>query len=123
MGKFKKRVFGQGLASKQVKNVHAQNRSCMCNPVQSINSCSYMHYMIANCGDPSDIVLDQSSVVIMGYSDTTPSLKGNTVNYTCYPGDLEILTGPNMSTCMENGNWEPDPTNVSCIGEFTSALP
>ena len=79
-----------------------------------------MHCMIANCGNPSDKVLDQSSVVIVGYSDTTPSLEGNTINYTCYPGVK--LTGPNMSTCMENGNWEPDPGNVSCIGEFMNAL-
>ena len=64
-------------------------------------------------------MLDRRSIV-MGYSDTTPSLKGSTVTYACYLG--VALNGPNMSTCMENGNWEPDPRNVSCIGEFMNAL-
>ena len=68
----------------------------------------------ANCRDPMDKVLDQSSIVIVGYDDTIPSLEGHTVNYTCLTGVK--LTGPIMSTCMENGNWEPDPGKVSCIG-------
>ena len=79
----------------------------------------HVNVLTANCGDPLDNVLDQSSIVVVGYNDTIPSLEGNTVNYTCYPGVK--LTGPNMSTCMENGNWEPDPRNVNCIGEFMIA--
>ena len=30
-----------------------------------------------------------------------------------------ILVGPNTTTCMGNGEWEPDPRLVECIGEQT----
>ena len=64
--------------------------------------------LTANCGD----ALDQSSVVSSDY--TNQSLEGSTVNFTCPPGF--ILIGPNMSTCMGNGEWEPDPREVNCMG-------
>ena len=56
-----------------------------------------------------DEVFDQSSVEYSG--NTNPSLEGSTVNFTCPP--RFALVGPNMSTCMGNGEWEPDPRELS----------
>ena len=38
---------------------------------------------------------------------------------------IEILNGSNMSTCMGNEEWEPDPREVQCTGGFvtTGATP
>ena len=43
-------------------------------------------------------------------------LEGQSITYTCPNG--YILTGPNASVCMGNGEWEPDPGQVECIGEY-----
>ena len=48
----------------------------------------------------------------MGYVD--PGLGGSEISFRC-PLGLE-LTGPNATTCMENGEWEPDPMGIDCIG-------
>ena len=41
-------------------------------------------------------------------------IPGDNVTFYCSPG--LILTGPNTSTCMRNGEWEPDPREVKCEG-------
>ena len=46
-----------------------------------------------------------------------PALEGTNITFSCPPG--LILTGPNTSTCMRNGNWEPNPQRVKCLGEIT----
>ena len=48
-------------------------------------------------------------------SDSLP-IEGRLITYTCPPGF--ILTGPNASVCMGNGEWEPDPGQVDCIGDY-----
>ena len=52
-----------------------------------------------------------------------PALEGQIITYACPPG--QILNGSNMSTCMRNGEWEPDPREVQCTGGFvtTGATP
>ena len=54
------------------------------------------------------------SVLIIGhgYSIPTVALEGDSISFTCSSGFL--LTGPNSSTCMGNGEWEPDPREVAC---------
>ena len=49
---------------------------------------------------------------VIGYID--PAVEGTTVILSCSPG--QILSGPHASTCMENGEWEPDPKKAECIG-------
>ena len=46
-----------------------------------------------------------------------PALEGTNVTFSCPPG--LILTGPNTSTCMRNGEWEPTPQDVKCLGEIS----
>lgn len=43
-----------------------------------------------------------------------PATEGSIVLFSC-PSGL-ILTGPNSSTCVQNGEWEPDPDLIKCNG-------
>ena len=64
------------------------------------------------CGDPRLQVED--SITVFGYKD--PAVTGSSVLFGCsLPGYL--LTGANMSICMGNGEWEPDPREaIKCEG-------
>ena len=39
-------------------------------------------------------------------------MEGSSVTFTCPPG--RILTGPNTSTCMGDGQLYPDPRKLDC---------
>ena len=52
--------------------------------------------------------------MMIGYKD--PAMEGATVIFYCPP--QYILTGPNTTTCMGNGEWEPDPREVECNGMY-----
>ena len=71
----------------------------------------------ANCGDPlkqrSDHK-DSESVIALGYSN--PALEGSSVDLKCPP--RLTLIGPNVSTCMGNGEWEPNLGEVECQGKI-----
>ena len=43
-----------------------------------------------------------------------PWLEGNIISYSC-PSGLKIA-GTNTSTCMDNGQWEPHPSDITCTG-------
>ena len=62
----------------------------------------------AKCNQP---VTDDSVRVI--FDD--PTLIDSNATFTC--PDEKVLIGPNASTCMDNGYWEPDPRGVECQGE------
>jgi hypothetical protein len=55
-------------------------------------------------------------------SDRVPALVGSVATFSCPPG--MVLTGPNVTTCMENRQWYPDPTsnNIVCKGEPSKFL-
>ena len=50
----------------------------------------------------------------MGFSD--PAIQGTNITFTCPPG--LVLTGPDTSTCMGNGEWEPDLWNLRSKGKL-----
>ena len=47
-----------------------------------------------------------------------PAIEGTNVSFSCPPG--LVLTGPSVSMCMGNGEWEPDPSQVRCNGKDRS---
>ena len=47
-------------------------------------------------------------------ADSDLTLEGTNTTFSCPPG--MVLTGPTTATCMGNGEWEPDPTEVQCKG-------
>ena len=72
----------------------------------------YVIYKIAKCGYPAESDFEDSSLRITGYQ--APMLEGSSLTLSCCPG-LELV-GPNYTTCMGNGEREPDPREVECKG-------
>lgn len=49
-------------------------------------------------------------------SGSHPAVPGSNATFSCSIG-LELI-GPNSSMCAENGEWEPDPREVTCRGDL-----
>lgn len=62
---------------------------------------------------PTEVLRDRVRVVKESH---IPKLEGEFITYTCPSGS--ILTGPNVSVCTGNREWEPDPRLVECIGDY-----
>ena len=75
-------------------------------------------HIIVTCDHPPTQLFCGPVVVVMGSG--SPPIEGQFITYTCPPGF--ILTGPNVSVCTENREWEPDPGDVECIGDLNSTL-
>ena len=56
--------------------------------------------------------MELTNALAVDYED--PTLEGQNISFTCRPG--QMLNGSNSSTCMGNGEWEPDPRAVTCTG-------
>ena len=69
-------------------------------------------FSVANCGNPAGQI-DNRAVDIMGFMD--PAIERSNITISCSSG--YVLNGPSSSTCMRNGNWEPDPREVECKSE------
>ena len=84
-------------------------------PSSSLVMCMYVLSIIIIIIIIVDMYLILSASVrheFIGYSD--PAVEGTSVYFSCH---LElVLTGPNISTCVRNGEWEPDPREVECRG-------
>ena len=63
---------------------------------------------LGNCGHPAV----NDSVTIEGCA--LPSLNGSSITFSCSPG--RAITGPTKATCDNNGQWNPSPTTVQCLG-------
>ena len=61
---------------------------------------------IGKCSNPMEL----TNAIALGYAD--PALEGQSIIFACPPG--QTLNGSNSSTCMGNGEWEPDPIEVEC---------
>ena len=55
--------------------------------------------------------LVNNDIIIEGYED--PALEGENIRFIC--SSESMFSGPNSSTCMRNGEWEPHPNEVACI--------
>ena len=69
-------------------------------------------FYTARCSYPLN---EDESRNITGYSASIPALEGTIIMFSCAYG-LELI-GSTISTCMGNGEWEPDPGNIECKGE------
>ena len=66
-----------------------------------------------SCQNPARLV--DESIDVVGFRE--PATRGANLTLACDSGLM--LTGPNMSTCMRNGEWEPDPSKAECISTST----
>ena len=60
--------------------------------------------------------------MITGYNNNIimePAMEGATLTFKCSP--QYVLTGPNITTCVGNGEWEPDPGEMECNGKILLA--
>ena len=72
-------------------------------------------YLTGESSNPIEV----TKALAVGYVD--PVLEGQNIIFTCPSG--QILNGSITSTCMENGEWEPDPQEVQCIGVLELITP
>ena len=76
-------------------------------------------YLTVTCDPFQDkLPFDNDSITIIGYVD--PALEGATLAFECPP--QYILIGPNTTTCMGDGEWEPDPREIECKGMWNLLL-
>jgi hypothetical protein len=66
---------------------------------------------VARCGNLAAMLKNQSTLT-MEYDHPALEVEGVSITFACSPGLM--LSGPNASTCMGNGKWEPDPRDVEC---------
>ena len=57
-------------------------------------------------------------VNVIGYKE--PAIRGTNVSFNCPKGFL--LSGPDTTMCVGNGEWEPDPREAVCKGENNGIL-
>ena len=69
-----------------------------------------INFCIAKCGHP-ELVSNDSVPKVVGCDDIIP-VEGTTIKFSCPPG--LVIIGPNSASCMKNGEWEPDPSGVTC---------
>ena len=55
---------------------------------------------------------------LRAFLENDPALVGTNTTFSCLPG--LAFSGPTKSTCMGNGEWEPDPRDAECIGKLCS---
>ena len=65
-----------------------------------------------HCENVANLIKSKSVQVS---DDMTDDVLKKSVSFSCLPG--MVLNGPNSTTCMENGEWEPDPREVACNGK------
>ena len=68
--------------------------------------------LIANCGHPELLSTVRNDSVPRAEAYDDLPIEGSTTTFSCPPG--LVLIGPNSSTCMGNGEWEPDPSRLMC---------
>ena len=82
---------------------------------------------LVNCGHPELLLTAISNdsvprIVSTQYHANQPVV-GSTVTFDCPPG--QQLIEPSSLTCMDNGEWEPDLSELMCINSsgklFTSS--
>lgn len=87
-------------------------------------SFSYYHLLIiiiicytVRCVHPLHLLVNEQLMIKAESPQLLmPSNINVSLSFSCKsPG---VLTGPNSATCMEDGNWEPDPREVECKGIY-----
>ena len=81
------------------------------------NIYDHFYWHTAKCEDPQDgpSTYAANSIQISGYDN--PALQGENITISCESG--LPLTGSNslIATCLDSGQWEPNPREIECEGE------
>ena len=68
------------------------------------------------CGYPTPS--DENLMVTILRHTEGPWIEGSIITYSCASG-LKVAE-TNTSTCMDNGQWEPDPSDITCTGNHNN---
>ena len=69
-----------------------------------------------SCGHPLiNQSVEFSSLNVLDSSESGPAIVGTNISFSC-SNPRDVLIGPNMSTCVDTGLWEPDPALSICKG-------
>lgn len=84
-------------------------------------SCQLIIISTANCGIPEllSTVSNDSVPNIVGYDNLIP-VEGSIVTFICLPG--LVLNGSNSAICTKKGEWEPDPSWLTCNDSISKHL-
>ena len=82
------------------------------NFLMSASKNNFIH--IVKCVHP--LLLPTIDDSLRVFLDSDPALVGTNATFSCLPE--QEFSGPRYSTCMENGEWKPDPREVDCIGKL-----
>ena len=77
-----------------------------------LSTCTIGAMPAVNCGSLLRLITN-AIIQVAGYNQ--PTVVGTNATFAC--PSTHALTGPNTTTCMGNGEWEPDPRLVECIGK------
>ena len=99
-------LCGQAIAENSVGLFYSKWSTLILAPSSKL---IVIFFIVDSCENPSTDFL-----IIMGY--TIPAREGTNITFNCSSGLEQLLVGPNTSTCMGNGKWEPDPKEVECRG-------
>ena len=78
----------------------------------------YLLLHTVTCDLPSQLL--ERSVIVGTGSHENPHIEEQFITYICPP--RFVLSGPNASICTRNGEWEPDPGQVDCIGDYANKI-
>ena len=63
-----------------------------------------------NCSIPQEI----NPLIFIKY--ISPIVEGSNITLACPPG--MVLNGPSTSSCLENGEWDPEFRESKCAGYY-----
>ena len=69
---------------------------------------------IVSCVNLFELLTEANRQLVNITNNQSPTVEGTSVSFGCNVPQLQ-LEGPNSTTCMESGKWEPDPSNVGCM--------
>ena len=77
-----------------------------------VKSCTLNSVTVTvNCGYPNLLPRLENASESAPYYDIIP-LEGTNITFSCPPGS--VLSGPNLATCAENGQWEFYLNGLTC---------
>ena len=96
-------------------------------PVLKVLTTSLTTHTIAsiNCESPNTQLDDSIEIIgCLNNTCTRATERGSSISFSCPPG--LVPTGPNSSTCIGNGEWEPDPREAryksECSNNYSNYL-
>ena len=78
-----------------------------------LHETTYQPFFIAKCEHPQELLSAESNVSVSTIVDYNGfAVEGITISFSC-PPEFKLI-GPHSAKCTENGEWEPDLSQLKC---------